>query len=92
MAPSGGLRSFADGVSSTGVVQCREILGVLRKAPFQPFKFVMIGGRKFPVPHEDHAQVTKNGTIIHSDTGERPWPMLNANLVARIEFLEQTAA
>lgn len=64
-----------------------DIRSVLHRSPFQPFKFVMIDGREFPVPHEDYAQVTLNGTIIYADTGDKPWLMLNAGLVARIEYL-----
>jgi hypothetical protein len=51
----------------------------------------MIDGTEYPVPHEDFTWVTPNGTIIYADTTDRPWKMLDANLVARIEFLEEAA-
>jgi hypothetical protein len=68
-----------------------DLLSVLHASPFRPFKLIMIDGNEYPVPHEDFAHVIKTGTIIYADTGDRPWKMLNADLVARIEFLEEEA-
>lgn len=69
-----------------------DLLGVLHASPFRPFKLIMVDGNVFPVPHEDFVHVTKDGTIIYDDSGARPWKMLNASLVTRLEFLgEETA-
>lgn len=69
-----------------------DLLGLLHSSPFRPFKMVMVDGVEFPVPHEDFMHVTKDGTIIYDDSGARPWRMLNAKLVARVEFLEAEPA
>lgn len=68
-----------------------SLLSVLHASPFRPFKFVMVDGTEYPVPHEDFAHVIKDGTIIYADTGYTPWKMLNANLVTRVEFLAEAA-
>lgn len=67
-------------------------MSLLHTSPFRPCKMVMVDGQVFPVPHEDFMQVTKNGTIIYADTGDKPWKLLNAGLVARIEFLDAQPA
>ena len=68
-----------------------DLLSTLRASPFRAFKMIMIDGRQYPVPHEDFAWVTPNGTIIYFESADKPWKMLNANLVARVEFLEEQA-
>lgn len=73
----------------TSAMQRITLLSVLHAQPFRPFKLVMVDGKEYPVPHEDFAHVIKDGTIIYADTGDKPWKMLNANLVARVEFLAE---
>lgn len=68
-----------------------HLLSILQAIPFRPFKLVMVDGNAFPVSHEDFIHVLRNGTIIYDDSGEKPWRMLNANLVARIDFFEEPA-
>lgn len=39
-----------------------DLLALLHAMPFRPFKMIMIDRKEFPVPHEDFAHVTKDGT------------------------------
>ena len=69
-----------------------DLLSVLRSSPFRPFKMIMVDGKEFPVAHEDFMWVSPNGTVIYAEVDDRPWKMLNANLVSRVEFLEESTA
>jgi hypothetical protein len=71
----------------------REILDVVRRKPFEPFRLVLADGAKYDIKHADQCMVMKKsvmiGEVAHDVGGFIEWTInINCWNVIRIEMAE----
>lgn len=71
----------------------REILEVVRRSPFEPFRLVLVDGAKFDIQHADQCMVMRKSVMIGEVSPETngliEWTInVNCHHVIRIEKAE----
>jgi hypothetical protein len=71
----------------------KEILDVVRRSPFEPFRLVLADGAKYDIQHADQCMVMKKSVVIgevaHEVGGFIEWTInVNCWNVVRIEKTE----
>lgn len=66
-----------------------DILGEVRRKPFEPFQLILADGARFEIQHPDQCMVTKKAVVIGEvspESGVIDWTIsISPHNVARIE-------